>query len=120
VTPRSVLEDLDTVVTIDEEICEHDCPLHNDLEFDHEAELNVHEEKWTDLACKDIEFHETAARTWQLDSEREDLHPDKRAFARGQMKNALKGAQRIRAELRRVLAGDPLSYDGPFVDLWAR
>lgn len=114
-----VLEDLDTVVTLDEEIVEHVCPLHEDLSFDDFAELNVHQQAWLDLACADVAFHEDGARGWQLKLEREDLSYKDRAFAKGQMSNALRGAQRIRDAIRRTIAGEP-EPDVPFIDLYAR
>jgi hypothetical protein len=99
-------------------VAEHDCPLHDDTLYDFDA-INAHDQRRLELMCIELDMAERACRRAQLALERDDISRNTRSTHATQLHGASRFANRIRAHMKRIVAGE-LEPNGPLVDLWDR
>jgi hypothetical protein len=128
------------VLELEDELVDHDCPLHADVELGDLTALSERDRSWLVAACSDLHVAEEEARRLQValtDIERraslEDMHRDTpwvdlttQARSRHAMRmisarleSALKWAKEHREHMRRVLVGETLR-PASGLDLWDR
>lgn len=104
------------VLLLEDELVEHLCPLHADVEVGDLSRLTDGQRRWCEIACDDIRFCEGAARLAQVALTHADPG-DKRWALELRLEKSLAVAARVRENLRRMIAGEP-EPERSDIDLW--